>query len=207
MGAKKDRKKRPKRNEDKRQLRRYLIVSEDAKSSLDYFRAFPVDQDLVKIVSKGGAGDTRSVVERAITLRNEAQRAKKPYAHVFCVFDRDDHKLERYQAAFGIASSPNDITAIWANECYELWLMLHYQYRNTRVKKEEILCFLNKKFPKGYAKGSSRAYYITIDYLENAMRNSKKLLAQAEDPRQPWLTNPSTNIHVLVEKLIELKKL
>ncbi len=205
MKSKKDRKKRSKRNEDKRPRQRYLIVAEDTKSSLDYFKAFPVDQDLVEIVAKGGAGDTCLVVKEAIKLRDEAKRAQS-YARVFCIFDKDDHE-KRYEEAFEIAGRHNDITAIWANECYELWLMLHYHYQNTPIERKKIYRFLNGKFDGDYHKGSSNAYNVTKDLLETAMRNSTKLLAQAEDPSKYWLTNPSTNIHELVKKLIDLEAL
>lgn len=113
----------PKRKSKLRPRRRFLIVSEDSKSSLDYFKCFPVDKRLVEIVPEGGAGNTQSVVQRGIDLKKEAIAEDRPFAHIYCVFDKDDWDLNRYQAAFDKAQKHNDLTAIWANECFELWYL------------------------------------------------------------------------------------
>jgi hypothetical protein len=88
------------RREPLRPRQRHLIVSEDAKSGLDYLRAFEMPTSLVEIETQGGAGNTVSVVERALELRDVALRAKRPFAHVWCVIDRDEHPLDRYNRAF-----------------------------------------------------------------------------------------------------------
>lgn len=205
----KDRSKGSSRRETKRNLRRYLIVSEDAKSSLDYFKSFRVDENKVKIVPFGGAGNTRFVVERGIEMQEEATRNKEPYVHVYCVFDRDNHEAEYYSAAFDMARGHNDLTAIWANECYELWLMLHFRFHNTAIGRNDIYKFLKTALGCNYEKGKTKVYDLTNDKIEAAIRHSKKLLEYAEDQNlnSPWQVNPSTNIHELVEKLIELNKL
>jgi hypothetical protein len=205
----KDRSKGSSRKKTKRNLRRYLIVSEDARSSLDYFKSFPHDKDKVEIVPFGGAGNTRFVVQRGIEMQEEATRNKEPYVHVYCVFDRDDHEAKHYAAAFDLAHSHNDLTAVWANECYELWLMLHFKFHNTAIGRKDIYKFLKKALGCDYEKGKTKAYDLTKDKIETAICHSKKLLEYAEDQNldSPWQVNPSTNIHDLVEKLIELNQL
>jgi hypothetical protein len=79
---------------------------------LDYFLSFPVDSKLIEIVTEGGAGNTVSVVQRGIDLKNEAERNGIPFVHVYCVFDKDSFSLDRYEAAFSMATSHNDVTAI-----------------------------------------------------------------------------------------------
>jgi len=180
-------------------------VSEDSKSSLDYFKAFPVDDKLVEIVTEGGAGNTVDVVQRGIAMMVEAKKRKQPYIHVYCVFDKDDFDVERYGAAFSKAAAHNDLTAIWANECFELWYLLHFEFRNTGLGRAEIFRKLSEEglLGKKYDKSDKSVYTLLESKHQVAIENSKKLLnaAKEEEIRSPWRVNPSTNVHEIVEAM------
>ena len=125
------------RRTGQRPSRRYLIVAEDAKSGLNYLLSFQIPPRFAEIVTEGGAGNTVSVVERALHLREEAVRSKAPFIHTWCVFDRDEHPKERYQRAFDLAKPYDDVTVIWANECFETlvfapFLLSRYRHRPRR---------------------------------------------------------------------------
>ncbi len=134
-------------------LRRYLIVCEDAKSSRLYLLAFPYDRALVQIESEGGCGETLSVVNRGIELRNEAIKAGTPFVETYCVIDRDDHPVDRYRSAFEVANEYNDVHVIWANEAFELWYLLHYELLNAGLRRE----LLNQKLSKRLVRPPIRA--------------------------------------------------
>lgn len=180
----------PKRKTAKRSLRRYLIVSEDSKSSLDYLMAFPVDPKIVEIVPEGGAGNTVDVIKRGIEMQEAAEKAGQPFVHVYCVFDKDDWDNNRYQQAFNEARKRNDVTAIWANQCFELWYLLHFAYHQSGIHRGEIYKKLEEpsRLGKGYEKGDTRIYDSLIEKRATAIRNAKKLLVQAryQSPSQPW---------------------
>ncbi len=201
----------PKRKSKSLQRRRFLIVSEDSKSSLDYFKCFPVDERLVEIVPEGGAGNTKDVVQRGINLKKAAIDEGRPFAHVYCVFDKDDWDLNRYQAAFDKAQQHNDLTAIWANECFEIWYLLHYAYHNTSTGRDQLYALLKAKsrLGKAYDKGDASIYAALKAKQNNALSWSKKLLfvAQQECVQCPGRVNPSTNVHELVDRLNKLKEL
>jgi hypothetical protein len=201
----------PKRKEKSRQRRRFLIVSEDSKSSLDYFKCFPVDERLVEIVSEGGAGNTKDVVQRGINLKEAAIAEKRPFAHIYCVFDKDDWDLDRYQAAFDKAAQHNDVTAVWANECFEIWYLLHYAYHDASMGRDQVYARLKAKsrLGKAYKKGDATIYAALKSKQGKALECSKKLLfwAQQEFPKCPARVNPSTNVHELVDRLNELQEL
>ena len=206
------RKKRgPKRPESKRKRRRYLIVSEDSKSSLDYFLSFPVDPKLVDIVPEGGAGNTVDVVQRGIDMKLEAEKNKEPFAHVYCVFDEDNRALDRYQAAFSKAQAHNDVTAIWANECFELWYLLHFEYRNSALGRGQLYKILetSARLGKEYDKSDKQIYDALLDKQDTAIANSQRLHDSAlrDKPHFPWRVNPSTNVHEIVEQLNNLAAL
>jgi hypothetical protein len=76
--------------------------------------AFPVNRKIVEIVPEGGAGNTVDVVKRGIEMQAAAEKAGQPFIHVYCVFDKDDWDINRYQQAFIEANKHNDVSAIWA---------------------------------------------------------------------------------------------
>jgi len=170
-----------------------------------------VDEGLVEIVPEGGAGNTQGVVQRGIDLKNEAIAEGRPFAHIYCFFDKDDWSLNRYQAAFDKARQHNDLTAIWANECFELWYLLHYAYHNTHTGREQLYALLKAKSRLGkvYEKGDASVYAALEAKQPDALRWSKKLLfvAQQESAQCPGRVNPSTNVHELVDRLNKLGEL
>ena len=201
----------PKRRPATRKRRRYLIVSEDSKSSLDYLTAFPVDPNIIEIVPEGGAGNTVDVVLRGIEMQKTATRDGQPFIHVYCVFDKDDWEMNRYQSAFNEASKHNGVTAIWANQCFELWYLLHFAYHNSGIHRDEIYKKLKapSRLAKAYDKGDVSIYSSLRDRIDRALSNADKLLeaARVEFPKSPWVINPSTNTQDVVRKLIELGEL
>lgn len=179
----------PRRRPRIRQRRRYLIVSEDSKSSLDYLLSFPVNNKLVDIVPEGGAGNTVDVVHRGISMQDAAIKSGQPFVHVYCVFDKDDWPMERYQQAFNEASKRNDVTAIWANQCFELWYLLHFAYHNSGIHRDEIFKKLKapSRLGKAYDKSDESIYDCLLDCRDKALRNADKLLKAARDecPQNP----------------------
>ncbi len=196
----------PERRKAKRKLRRYLIVSEDSKSSLDYLRSFSFNPKLVEIDTEGGAGNTVGVVERGIERVEAARKEGTPFIHTYCVFDKDDWSLNRYEAAFSKAKQHNDLTAIWANECFELWYLLHFEYRNTSIGRHDLCKQLEKRLGTKYSKTDKTIYESLQDKQQQAIANARRLYHEAcqEGAKFPWRINPSTNVHVLVQKLNEL---
>jgi hypothetical protein len=104
-------------------------VCEDEKSSRDYFQAFPVDRSRTEIVALGTGLNTLGLVEHAIGLRNRADGSGTPYASVWCVFDRDSFAEDNYRKAFALARE-NGMRVAWANEAFELWYLLHFNYHD-----------------------------------------------------------------------------
>lgn len=183
---------------------RHLIVSEDAKSGLDYLRAFEVPAGLVEIQTEGGAGNTVSVVERALELREKALQTRRPFAHVWCVIDRDEHPLDRYQRAFTAAANFNDVSVIWANECFELWYLLHFCYRDTAIGRADLRRELGRpeRLDRAYDKADPGIFLLLKDRLPMAIQHAERLSRSNSSAHD----NPSTNIHVLVRKLIQLQQ-
>jgi hypothetical protein len=189
-----------------RRLARHLIVCEDKRSGADYLRSFQVPKHVAEITVVGGAGNTLSVVEKGIQLQQSATAKGAPYAKVWCVIDRDDHPLDRYQQAFQLAARHPEFTVIWANECFELWYLLHFSYHTSAIGRDDLFQKLARpdRLGKSYSKTDTTISVNLAPMRAQAIRHAGKLLDDVSDPRQPHLHNPSTNLHELIEVLIVL---
>jgi hypothetical protein len=199
------------RKEVARKIHRHLIVCEDEKSAADYLRAFKVSEEFAEVVVEGGAGNTASVVEKALKLRDKAINNGTPYAGVWCVFDRDSFPAKNFNRAFDLAKGDDkhDVRIIWANECFELWYLLHFELVVAGLGRESIFAKLaeEKRLGKKYNKSDASVFDLLIAKVETAKKNAKKLLDDYGDKLNPEKDNPSTNVHELVGMLQKLGEL
>ena len=144
------------------------------------------------------------MVERALHLREEAVRSKAPFIHTWCVFDRDEHPKERYQRAFDLAKPHDDVTVIWANECFELWTCSISAIAIPPSAGADLRRELSKpdRLNRKYDKADKDFFDLLKDKRPAAFRNAARLL---KFNPSPW-TNPSTNIHRLVERLMAIQE-
>lgn len=190
----------------KRPARRILILCEDTKSARDYFEAFPHAADQVEIQCVGTGMSTDDLMEDAIRRAATARRERSPYEGIWVVFDRDlsptspDRKFNR---AFDLADSHNNITACWSNDAFELWYLLHFNYHNSPIHRHQINRKLGELLGTKYQKADASLYQLLRPHLDTALRNAQKL----EDANSgiPTLRgNPSTHVHHLVRALLAL---
>lgn len=216
--------KKLKRQKDKdriefKKIRRFiLIVCEGEKTEPLYFEAkkkkLPkavIETTLTKVLGTGS--NTTQVVELA---QKEIEKAKqnrnKEYDQVWIVIDRDSFPSQNFNdAIFKCQAVGFDIT--WSNEAFELWYVLHYQYRNTpmsrddykKVLEKEISSKLSKETAFKYQKNDSKFYDVLQKTGDEdfAINNAKKLVANFKDTRYAN-HNPCTMVYALVEKLNSL---
>ncbi len=189
-----------KRSEAKVKLRKVLIVCEDEKSSCYYFKAFEVNRERLEVKAIGTGMNTSSLVEHACKLKNKAEDKGEPYNEVWCVLDRDSFPQENYLHAFHLAGA-NRISIAWANEAFELWYLLHFNYHDTGMSRTEYAGRLEKLLKHKYDKGSKNTYKELKDRQKTAIHNAKMLEQNLAKLKNPQLQNPSTSVHKLVEFL------
>jgi hypothetical protein len=87
-------------------------------------------------------GVPKTVVERAVQLRNRAEQEAKRrgdeylrYDYVWCVFDVDEHPFvpEAKQQAHD-----NRIDLAVSNPCFELWFLLHFQDQTAHIERARL---------------------------------------------------------------------
>ena len=183
------------RNVGTRELRKsFLIVCEGEKTEPKYFQGFRINKNVVEISIKGFGYNTRSLVNAAISLKEE-----RDYDQVWCVFDRDSFPAQEFNAAFEIAAN-NDIQVAYSNEAFELWYLLHFHFYESAIKRKEYCKMLTKLPGHKYEKNSDTIYDELLNLQSDARRNAKRLLSNYTQSN-PERDNPSTTVHLLVEEL------
>lgn len=190
------------------------IICEDSKSSPSYFnelkKHFRLNTANIIVVSSKGSAPI-NVVEHAIELAKKTSDID----HVACVFDRDNH--ESYERAIkklnGIKPNHNDKSkpiykAITSTPCYEIWLLLHFCYTTkaysasgAKSAGDNLISDLCKHL-SSYKKNTIDWFGEIINNLEMAIKHAKQLQKYNYSTSS---TNPSTNIHELIEFLTRLK--
>ena len=183
-----------------RSLRRLLIICEDTKSSRFYLQKFPFDPNQVQIECVGTGANTDSLLEQAIDRKQKAEKAKTPYEQIWVVFDKDDFPLQNFNRAFDLARAHPTINACWSNECFELWYLLHFCYRDTGATRTDIWREISKYLEEKYDKASDEVFEKLKPKLDDALRHATRLAFQNAEMKEPR-RNPSTYVHELIKVL------
>lgn len=188
-----------------RELHRVLILCEDEKSSRFYLESFPYNRHTVQIECIGTGWNTDSLMEKARDMKLKAETSRRPYNQVWVVFDRDSFPEPNWNRAFSIAKG-NNIYACWSNPCFELWYLLHFEYRHTSVSRNNLPKILSDKIPNGYEKNDPKIYNKMKHLTSTALANGRKLEVQNGHLNKARNCNPSTFVHHLVKKLRDLQE-
>jgi hypothetical protein len=181
---------------------RILIVCEGRATEPGYFSSLrhelraPID-----IIINDESGVPKTVVERAVELKKEAEKDAKRegdsnlrYDEVWCVFDVDTHP--NLSAAQQQASA-NGIHVALSNPCFELWILLHFEDQRAEIGSKAARHACRKHLP-GYDK---RVTYEELkDQYPTAVERALALEAWQKS-RNNARGNPSTRIYELTERL------
>jgi len=99
-----------------------LLVCEGCNTEPSYFEQLQAQFSRVRLKVIGEGYNRESLVERALTLRQEGN-----YAEVWCVFDKDpgaNVPADSFAKALQLAQNYG-LRAAWSNEAFEYWLLLH----------------------------------------------------------------------------------
>jgi RloB-like protein len=183
------------RKVDTREVRqRFLIVCEGKKTEPNYFRSFRVPQNVAEIDVQGFGYNPSKLVDRAKELTEQEE-----YDQVWCVFDRDSWTPQDFNNAIESAANQGFMVA-YSNEAFELWYVLHFEFLNSGIPRDDYPQKLNLLLGRKYKKNSETIYDELFDKQTIAIRNAINLLKQY-DPHIPSKDNPCTTVHLLVHEL------
>lgn len=215
-----------------------IIACEDSVSSPAYFMMMieklieerKITQDSIVIVPHDGSTHPTGVLKNLKNYKNEYGKIYKDFEYKWIVIDRDiervnggGHTAEDFNNAIrNVKNRRSDlnIEVAYANDSFELWYLLHLEYRNTAILRDDIVKVViekikqldTHKFSRLNRDNIKQANYTKMIYeallpkQDNAISNAKRLLKSYGDEYSPERANPSTTIHNLVTLLNSLVK-
>jgi RloB-like protein len=185
-----------------------LVCCEGEVTEPCYFKALKNEERnrLVKVVVYPGGATPKTLVEKAIEKKREAEheaRRQKDdylrYNEVWCVFDVDQHPNipdAKQQAR------DNGIKLAISNPCFELWALLHFQDQRAYIDRGAVQGACRTCMP-GYQK--ELPYERLRPFHAHAVDRATTLdLQQASAANDGG--NPSTSVYRLTERMRELGK-
>ncbi len=220
--SKEDRKQQRQQRKDNRkqnitnELQRIILACEGSVTEKNYFQA--IFDDLIQIkgiaktsfvIAKHKHTDPKGVLQDLLT----ALKKDSEFEHKWIVIDRDEmrpngggHELENFNGAISSAEAQN-INIAYSNPSFEIWYLLHFEYRSAPLDRDEVIKNLNKHVD--YAKNSQTIYEEILHRQEEAIANAQRLTDNyiaSGGILKPANSNPSTTAHQLVKLLHKFKK-
>lgn len=196
----------------------YLIVCEGEKTEPNYFKSLkeklPIGVvDYIEIEGEGK--NTLTLIEEAnkIRARKEKNMNGRKFDHTWAVFDRDSFPETNFDNAINKGEQQKrKINCAWSNEAFELWYLLHLEFVNVPMTREDykprIEHWLTERIglPFKYAKNRADMYDILQKHgnEKQAIEWAKILDSQYNDFRF-YTHNPNTKLYILVSQLNRLK--
>jgi hypothetical protein len=219
--------------DDKQTIDDIIIACEDSVSSPTYFTMIidrlikekKITQNSIVLVPHDGTTHPTGVLNNLKTYnKNKFGKIYKNFDHKWIVIDRDSprvngggHTAEDFNNAI-INAQKSKINVAYANDSFELWYLMHFEYRTTAISRDEIIVRVIEKLkeiePHKFANltrenikqaNYTKLIFETLLPLQSmAIENAKKLLESYGETLEPQKDNPSTTIHQLVLLLNEI---
>ena len=143
------------KNADKELVKSIIIACEDSVSSPTYFQMIidklidkkKITLNSVVIVPHDGKTHPTGVLNN-LKKYNKDAISYKDYEYKWIVIDRDKeykgggHRVEDFKEALSNAKNIRrdlHIDVAYSNDSFELWYLLHFDYRDTPIMRDEII--------------------------------------------------------------------
>jgi len=194
------------RSTETRELRkRFLIVCEGTKTEPRYFESIKreLPRNTVQVEISGEGCNTLSLISRARKIISSRISLDYPFDQVWVVFDRDSFKPDDFDNAIKSAEA-NGMHCAWSNGAFELWYILHFEYRNTGMSRTEYQGKLSDLLGEPYCKNAPDMYQKLkrIGNQIQAVARAKRLQRNSKEMSlPPSKSNPCTTVSTLIEEL------
>jgi len=193
-----------------------LIVCEGEKTEPQYFEGLKRELRLrtVEVVVEGKECGSApiSVVDHAILKRRERVKDARQsmmlveYDEVWCVIDVEaPQQHTSLDAAFDKAKA-NKLNVALSNPCFEYWYILHFKKTSALMHSNKAtMRELKQHYPK-YKKNDPNFFAIVNQFTSEAIKNSKEVLKEKHYGDDLRDCNPSTHVHLIVERLLDISQ-
>ena len=189
----------------------HLIVTEGTRTEPEYFGAIREiinreNPNRIQLEIVGAGDNTLALLDAA---QNLVRKNPNGYAHVGIVYDTDDFPPERVDQTARqcneATDSETEYHAICSNQSIELWFLLHFDYFQTDIHRNEYMSKINgyfKRLGRGeYTKNRGDMFEILRPKMQTAIRNAEKLDDRNKN-LPPSQSRPGTKIYELVKYLL-----
>ncbi len=191
----------------------HLIVTEGQKTEPLYFEGLKNeinkqyrDRISIQIEGIGQGSNTLTLLERAEEL---VQNNVNPIKHVWLVYDKDDFPPSDFDNAYYRCSkiSNDDVIyhALYSNECIELWFLLHFEYLQSAIHRNDYYPKLSNYLAVKYQKNMVNLYQTLKPYLGVAISNAERLESKYNG-LPPSKCYPATKVYEIFKFLMDYIK-
>jgi hypothetical protein len=134
---------------------------------------------------------------------------------IWIIFDYEDNKyttdniIKLNDKVIKInKSSKAKIHLIISNPCFELWVLLHYEFINTKLLCAELKTKLIEKWIPNYKKGTNFDFTNVYYKTDIAVKHAKQLINYHKEDNKSMLekeANPCTNMYKFLEFIEKIK--
>lgn len=186
-----------------RELRKRTLIYCEGETEQKYFtmlkskyKGLPVDINVKK------ASDTAP--GKMVDTLIEKKKYEKEWERIYVVFDKDRNSRQSLEKACKLAKE-NNITVLYTNECFELFILSHYKKIRTVHSSDMLYKKLELELGvKKYADLKGKDLNYLIDRIHIAEENCNSF---SKDLYSSFDVNPYTNIGHYLKEIFYTKSL
>ncbi len=188
-----------------------FVWSHTEKAEIEYFQEFKNHLETPLLMPKKEICWTPQELLGKIVEWKKAEVCEDDGDQVWCIFDVDDfYKNDSKGLLAAVKKAINhNIKIAYANECFELWILLHFEKPNCQVCKgkdiENRIVEAFKKNKLGKFQKNKKIFQILFPFQGQAIKNARSIVSDYRkiDWQNKLSTkgNPSTSIHLLIEEI------
>ena len=186
----------------------HLIGTEGEKTEPLYFEGLKneinrqyKDRISIQIEGIGKGNNTLTLLERAQEL---VFSSINPIKHVWLVYDKDDFPPSDFDNTYYKCAkiSTQDIKyhALYSNECIELWFLLHFEYLQSAIHRNDYYPKLSNYLDMKYQKNMDSMYQMLKPFMKVAIANAKRL-DKSYSNLPPTKRYPATKVYEIFDFL------
>ena len=200
------------KNNNRSKIYRFFIACEGEKTEVNYFKSLINTMSLVIELDKdyiqGFGRSTKALLKKADKEKKKLEKNNSfKFDSAWIVFDKDNFAPDLFNAAIN-ESKNKGFKSAWTNEAFELWYLLHFNYVNTGMSRDQygkkLTNIIKEKGEKGfkYKKNDKHTYGLLKKYgnEEQAIKYAKRLRDVFDDQKYAD-HNPCTWVDELVKEI------
>ena len=192
-----------------RKRKRIILIADEGHNMTEskYLKSFDDVLFTLRFVSDRST-DPVNLMNSLVNKAKELELSEEYGDMAFCLIDADvnPNKDSQVRQADKIAAKSKIVSLIVSNPCFEIWFLCHHGCSSHQYySSEEVVSALKKIYPD-YSKNDERMYLRTIDKVQAAIENSKRLEQEAISSGKALHTyqfQPSTEAYKVVEELLK----